>query len=128
MRPLTAEEIWCAAHGGATPQTGDVELPPRPRAAANGTGWLRLDLTPGADRRALYLAVSDLVSELDATNALDDFFFMHKPPGMRLRLLSSPGRLRFVRQLAESTVAHWQVASLVRRQEYGVYEPGGSAS
>lgn len=128
MRPLTAEEIWYAAHGGATPQCADVELPPRPRAVVDGIGWLRFDLAPGTDRRALYRAVSDLVSELCATNSLDDFFFMHKPSGMQLRLLPGPGRLRLVRQLTESAVAHWQATRLVRRQEPGGYESEGFAS
>lgn len=125
MRSLTAEEIWCAANGGATQPT-DLDLLGLPRrdTTATGTGWLQLGLSPATQRRReLYRAAWDLVGELDGAGALGDFFFMHKPPGMRLRLRSGDGDLEFIRHIVKLRIAHWESTGILGRREYGVYEP-----
>ncbi|MFJ8471223.1 thiopeptide-type bacteriocin biosynthesis protein [Kitasatospora sp. NPDC094011] len=49
-------------------------------------GWVQVNLTPGptAPHRT-YRAIADTARELIAAGAARSFFFMHKPPGLRVR-------------------------------------------
>ncbi|MGW2485765.1 thiopeptide-type bacteriocin biosynthesis protein [Streptomyces sp. NPDC001606] len=50
------------------------------------TGWTQLNLTPGpAAWHRTYRAIADTARELIARGTARSFFFMHKPPGLRLR-------------------------------------------
>ncbi|MFG3499523.1 thiopeptide-type bacteriocin biosynthesis protein [Streptomyces sp. NPDC047928] len=55
------------------------------------TGWTQLNLTaaPGG-LPALYRRLRDTGRELTGSGAARDFFFMHKPPGLRVRFLARP--------------------------------------
>ncbi|MER7847343.1 thiopeptide-type bacteriocin biosynthesis protein [Kitasatospora sp. NPDC096077] len=49
-------------------------------------GWVQLNLTPGpAAPHRTYRAVADTAREVIAAGAARSFFFMHKPPGLRVR-------------------------------------------
>ena len=87
--------------------------------------WLQLGLSvpPGAGRAELYGRVAGLARTLLATGVLDNAFFMHKPPGLRLRLhLTDPADRGTTGEVRESVVA-WQRDGLVDRVVPGVYEP-----
>jgi thiopeptide-type bacteriocin biosynthesis protein len=88
------------------------------------SSWLQVGLVP-ADRSPaeLYRAIAQLARELLLTNTIGNFFFMHKPPGLRLRFESEPaGAARATRRI-RAAVAGWQRDCLVRRTEPGIYEP-----
>lgn len=113
--PEPLRERWAALLGGGLPELRSVEA---------GTGWLQVGLTPIEDsRRDLYRVVWDLIGELEADTAVDEFFFMHKPPGMRLRLRVNAGRMGDVRDLLRNRMAQWQAAGVLAGHRYGVYEP-----
>lgn len=114
--PAPLRERWAALLGGGLPGL---------RAVDAGTGWLQLGLTPAGDGRRpeLYRAVWDLVGELEADGVVEEFFFMHKPPGLRLRVRAAAGAMPAVRHLAETRAAQWQVAGVLAGHRYGVYEP-----
>ncbi|MET9077312.1 thiopeptide-type bacteriocin biosynthesis protein [Streptomyces sp. NPDC004232] len=56
------------------------------RAAVPETGWVQVNLAPGrAAWRPTYRCVADTARDLIASGTVRSFFFMHKPPGLRVR-------------------------------------------
>lgn len=55
-------------------------------------GWVQLNVAPGGAGAwpALYRRLADTARELTGAGAADDFFFVHKPPGLRVRF-HAPG-------------------------------------
>lgn len=58
-----------------------------------------------------------------ARRVIEDFFFMNKPPGIRVRFAPAPGHAPFVRAELRRLVGSWCAAGLVNGVEPGVYEP-----
>ncbi|MEV5599219.1 thiopeptide-type bacteriocin biosynthesis protein [Streptomyces sp. NPDC052496] len=57
-----------------------------------GADWVQVNLETGAGvRRGLYGRLAETVRELQDAGAVREFFFMHKPPGLRLRF-QAPSR------------------------------------
>jgi thiopeptide-type bacteriocin biosynthesis protein len=56
------------------------------------SGWTQVNVTPDGARAwpALYRRLADTARELTGSGAADDFFFLHKPPGLRVRF-HAPG-------------------------------------
>ncbi|GGM33213.1 hypothetical protein GCM10012275_00850 [Longimycelium tulufanense] len=127
---------------GAPP--GDPALADAQRAfLAGGLGaltdtpdreWVQVGLVPRADARtALYGLVSDIAHELLDRGLATNFFFMHKPPGLRVRFQAAPDRYEETRRRilgwSEELRGHSGVATVLP----AVYEPeanlfGGPAS
>lgn len=92
-------------------------------ALAVPTGWVQRGVDQPADpegRRALYRDVAALLRDRLADGSASDAFFLHKPPGLRLRLRRGDARLD---SLVDDAVARWRAAGLVTTVEHGVYEP-----
>ena len=101
-------------------------------AADSRQRWVQVGLTRGiGDWRELAERLDDLASGLLADPATTNFFFMRKPPGLRIRFETAPGRRR---ELADELSARLEsLWPLVERIQPGVYEPeellfGGAAS
>ncbi|MFH8406844.1 thiopeptide-type bacteriocin biosynthesis protein [Streptomyces sp. NPDC018019] len=97
------------------------------RDGGPGADWVQVSLDPGAAvRRDLYGSLARTVRELLGAGAVRNFFFMHKPPGLRLRF-QAPARdacdaLR-ADLLARLTTDGGLGAALIRPPVCGVYEP-----
>jgi thiopeptide-type bacteriocin biosynthesis protein len=89
-----------------------------------GGGWLQYDVALGAaPRPEHYAALLTLVRELSAAGTVDEFFFMHKPPGLRIRFRPA-GQARAACDAAVSErLSRWQDGGLVARWRPAVYEP-----
>ncbi|MET8828998.1 thiopeptide-type bacteriocin biosynthesis protein [Streptomyces sp. NPDC004610] len=89
-----------------------------------GAGWTQLNLAPPdpAAYPALYARLGEIARESLSSGAAVNFFFMHKPPGMRVRFQApTPGasdelHRRVIRRMAE----HPEIFGNPRR---AVYEP-----
>ncbi|WP_245573996.1 thiopeptide-type bacteriocin biosynthesis protein [Amycolatopsis nigrescens] len=103
-------------------------------AAASGEAWVQLGLAPGAGQaRLLYPEVASLAREWLAHGEISDFFFMHKPPGLRLRFAPAVGHTDALKTALHQRVREWREAGLVTEIRPAVYEPemhlfGGPAS
>jgi thiopeptide-type bacteriocin biosynthesis protein len=99
----------------------------RSRSSRAIGGWLQLGIRPRQElepRGELCQQISSLVRQLMGDSALDDFFFMNKPPGMRLRLHgASAGSVRELADVLHVNVTRWRAEGLVDYIEPGVYEP-----
>lgn len=86
--------------------------------------WVQVGLAP-ADRRPreLFGELAELVRDWREQRVVEDFFFMHKPPGLRARFAPAPGRAPFVRTELRRRVRDWCARDLVVRVEPGVYQP-----
>ncbi|MFJ9361448.1 thiopeptide-type bacteriocin biosynthesis protein [Streptomyces mirabilis] len=82
----------------------------------------RLHQPDGINPR-LYAALAALAREL-LTGAAEDFFFMHKSPGLRVRfrLPDRPERPDAL-SAVESHLTHWQHEGLIHGWSHAVYEP-----
>ncbi|GAB3565192.1 hypothetical protein GCM10027445_10280 [Amycolatopsis endophytica] len=101
-------------------------------AAAEDSRWIQWGLaTP--DLPELHGAVAALARDWLWQQEIDDFFVMHKPPGLRVRFAPAPGHGGRVKSLLRRRIRHWQDTGLVTRAVPSVYEPeahlfGGPAS
>lgn len=89
--------------------------------------WLQLGVRPSRDlarRGELFRQTAHLVNRLLSASVADNFFFMHKPPGLRLRFQASEaGRLRDLREVVQAELARWRAEQLIDDIEPAVYEP-----
>ena len=86
--------------------------------------WVQIGLAPSGGRPgALFGVLSALVREWRDRGLVDDFFFMNKPPGIRVRFRPAPGQAPFVRAALRRLVRTWCAAGLVVDVTPGVYEP-----
>ena len=83
--------------------------------------WTQLGMV--RPKTGLYREVLLAVREMLAQDRITDFFFMHKPPGLRVRFAAAPGRESWVRAEANRLARRWQEAGLVDGVVPGVYEP-----
>jgi hypothetical protein len=60
--------------------------------------WIQVGLSLTEGRRAgVYAPLRQLAEAMCQDPAVRNFFFMHKPPGLRVRFEAAPGRLEYVR-------------------------------
>jgi thiopeptide-type bacteriocin biosynthesis protein len=86
--------------------------------------WVQVGLAPAEwPPHTLLGELAGLVRDWRERRVVEDFFFMHKPPGLRVRFAPAPGRAPFVRAELRRLVRAWCASGLVRRVEPGVYEP-----
>lgn len=112
---------------------GHTQLP-------EGARWLQVGVRPATDperHRELYRRIAQLARRLLLGSAARNFFYMHKPPGMRLRFeladRSPAGGDGDLPDAVDRQVARWRREQLIDQVEPGVYEPesqlfGGESS
>lgn len=104
------------------------------RLATAGTTWVQYGLEPGAQHLGRLCAELDgTARELLREETADGFFFMFKPPGLRVRFATAgPNRSR-LDALLQERLRSWERRGLVAAWCRGVYEAesylfGGPAS
>ncbi len=106
-------------------QAGLEALAARPWQVDND--WLQIGIRPRDDlgpRSELCRQVACLARTLLTDSAVDDFFFMNKPPGMRLRFHSAAAASSAdLANVVHAEVMRWRAERLVDYVEPGVYEP-----
>ena len=96
--------------------------------------WLQFGLQAPSERRGdLYGELDTLARQALGEGLAHDFFYMHKPPGLRIRFLTDEGGVARLNLLLREHLHGWQQEGLVREWRPGVYEPetylfGGPAS
>lgn len=86
--------------------------------------WLQYDLAfASSGRGGCYPRLLALVRELLGEQRIDDFFFMHKPPGMRLRFHPAAGPPATVDEAVRVRLHSWREESLVAGWRPAPYEP-----
>jgi len=104
------------------------------RAADNGAVWLQYGLSVGSEHcRGLHAELGETARELVAEQEIDGFFFMHKPPGVRVRFETAGGRRDRLETILCERFHAWQDRGLIGHWHPAVYEPeaylfGGPAS
>ncbi|GAA3438491.1 lantibiotic dehydratase C-terminal domain-containing protein [Kutzneria kofuensis] len=83
--------------------------------------WTQLGLA--RPKPGVYAELSAAVREMLAGDRITDFFFMHKPPGLRVRFAAGPGRESWVRAEANRLARRWHERGLIDGIVPGVYEP-----
>lgn len=94
--------------------------------AAAADGWVQHGLAmvdDGEHRRRLYGELAGLVRELLAAGSAENAFFLHKPPGMRLRVQPAPRQRAAVAAALGDALARWRSSGLLTGVEHGRYEP-----
>jgi thiopeptide-type bacteriocin biosynthesis protein len=104
------------------------------RHSLAGSPWTQFGLAVAPSRqrdfyRVLHRSASRLLEDGSARN----FFYMHKPPGVRIRLEPTTGQREPLRTEVGGLVRQWQADGIVTAVEHGVYEPeeqlfGGKSS
>jgi thiopeptide-type bacteriocin biosynthesis protein len=93
--------------------------------ARSANHWVQraIQPIPGAEsHQRLMSAISTLATELLNSEVAHNFFFMHKPPGLRLRFQSSAEPAALRERLTREAV-DWQTRGLIRAHGPAVYEP-----
>jgi thiopeptide-type bacteriocin biosynthesis protein len=86
--------------------------------------WVHVGLAPTEwPPHGLYGELATLTRDWRDRGVIDDFFFMHKPPGLRLRFAPAPGRAPFVRVELRRRVWEWRAGGVVADVRPGAYEP-----
>ncbi len=83
--------------------------------------WTQLGLS--RPKPGIYGELADAVREMLAGDRITDFFFMHKPPGLRVRFAAGPGLESWARAEVNRLARRWQRQGLIDGIVPGVYEP-----
>ncbi|MCF3119676.1 thiopeptide-type bacteriocin biosynthesis protein [Streptomyces arenae] len=95
--------------------------------------WLHFGVAPARGRRPEFCAeLHATAQELLADRRAEEFFFLHKHPGMRVRFQAAAHRAE-VDAVLRQRLTYWQQEGLVDTWHAGVYEPeeflfGGAVS
>lgn len=107
------------------------------RRRKDESGWLQIGIHSREDsgaRGELDRQVGHFAKRLLGDSVIDNFFFMNKPPGMRLRFQpAAASTLVDLADVVRAEVMRWRAEGLIDYAEPGVYEPesqlfGGAGS
>ncbi|WP_343948330.1 thiopeptide-type bacteriocin biosynthesis protein [Nonomuraea longicatena] len=92
--------------------------------------WLQFGLTP---RAGLHAELAETAGQALRDGLARDFFFMHKPPGLRIRFRPAQAATARLDLLTRERLEVWRADGLLESWRPGVYEPetylfGGPAS
>lgn len=94
------------------------------RALVAGEQWVQLGLTVGGRPGAqLYHELAEVARDLLAERVATEFFFMHKPPGLRIRFEPGRGQRDNLAATVLAAAERWRSAGLVETATPTVYEP-----
>jgi hypothetical protein len=85
--------------------------------------WLQHDIAVKQYAPELYGVLAGAATALRATNAVDDFQFSHKPPGLSLRMRPRPGREREVAAGFQRAIDHLAGLDIVAGWRPAVSQP-----
>ncbi|WP_235619040.1 thiopeptide-type bacteriocin biosynthesis protein [Embleya scabrispora] len=90
------------------------------------TRWIQVGVTPVADAEGrLYGQLAESARELLAGGVATDFFYLHKPPGVRIRFAvhGDAATAERLREIVSARADDWLREHVVRHREPGGYEP-----
>jgi thiopeptide-type bacteriocin biosynthesis protein len=90
------------------------------------TRWIQLGVRPAVGstaHRELSARIKCVVERLLAESGIENFFFMHKAPGLRLRFEAAAECRSEVRDLLSREIAQWRSDGIVEAFQPGMYEP-----
>ncbi|MEU7581398.1 thiopeptide-type bacteriocin biosynthesis protein [Streptomyces sp. NPDC041068] len=94
-----------------------------PVARRHPGAWLHFGVAPARGRRMdLYAELLGTARELLADGRAEEFFFLHKQPGVRMRFQAGASRAH-VDALLRQRLSYWHQEGLVADWNAGVYEP-----
>ena len=86
--------------------------------------WLQYGFPVVSGRRSdLYAALGRTARELLAENEISEFFYMHKPPGLRVRFETANSNRRRLETFVEDRIGAWRRDGLIKEWRPAVYEP-----
>jgi thiopeptide-type bacteriocin biosynthesis protein len=134
--PRFLEECSRLVAGSGSPDDGDLVRACRAfvdgglaalRQDRDSNTWLQYDLAFGeVGRRECYPSLLGAARDLLASEHADDFFFMHKPPGLRIRFHPADrvgGARAKVDEVMRGHLLNWRRDGLVRAWRPACYEP-----
>jgi thiopeptide-type bacteriocin biosynthesis protein len=102
--------------------TGGIEALKR---SAGSNGWVQVGLEcgPTGAKAGLYALVAALVRRLLDAGAIRNFFFMHKPLGLRLRFEAGEADAAWLHAQVKAALTHWRREGWITGFAPGIYEP-----
>ena len=94
--------------------------------AVTSAPWIQIGLSLPASRSrlvVLYKQIAELARKLLNSAEVEDFFFMHKPPGLRVRFHVAQQGCDDTALELRAAIAAWKRERLIERIVPGVYEP-----
>lgn len=95
--------------------------------SCQGPGWLQFGLVPAPGRplqnAEMYATMRAASFRLLDAGLAADFFFMHKPPGIRLRFRGAEGACPELGDCLRESLSGWERSGLIGGWRAGVYEP-----
>lgn len=91
--------------------------------AADPDRWLQFDVTVKSPDPRLYAELATTTAGLDDSGLIGDFFFMHKPPGLRLRYRAAGDADRPLRHRLAGMLARLRGDGLIHGYRPWRYEP-----
>jgi thiopeptide-type bacteriocin biosynthesis protein len=97
---------------------------PALRSAAGDRAWLQYGLScPPGSRTRLYQTLADAAHQHLGSGNAQEFFFMHKQPGLRLRFQVGTDQRAHVDQLLRTELDGWRETGIISAWNDAVYEP-----
>ena len=90
---------------------------------AGGLTHRGIRLHPDADYGRCCASLADLARSLIAQDLADEFFFMNKPPGLRVRFLPRKGAGERLDRAVDGGLADLAAEGLIGAPTHGMYEP-----
>ena len=93
--------------------------------APSDSRWIQIGVRPAdaGNLRGVYGLVLDQAHDLLEQHRISNFFFLHKPPGLRLRFETRATELRSLRSDLWANFVEWQEREVVADLTPAVYEP-----
>lgn len=96
---------------------------PAERAESAGA-WVQIGIAPARECwRRVYSDLFSLASQLLEDSLVSNFFYMNKPPGLRVRFQTGPDQRQSLGTALRERVGGWQAEGIAERVTGGVYEP-----
>lgn len=93
--------------------------------APSDSRWIQIGVRPAdtGNMREVYGLVLDQARELLDQHRISNFFFLHKPPGLRLRFETRATNLHSLRTDLWATFVEWQERKIIADLTPAIYEP-----
>lgn len=100
-----------------------ASLSPAERAESAGA-WIQIGICPARRRGPqVYAKLFALASQLLKYSLISNFFYMNKPPGLRVRFQTGPELRQELGAALRQRIGEWQADGIAERVTGGTYEP-----
>ncbi len=92
--------------------------------AESAGAWVQIGIAPARECwRQVYAVLFTLASQLLEDSSVSNFFYMNKPPGLRVRFQAGHDRRQALGAALRARIGGWQAEGIAERVTGGVYEP-----